>query len=610
MNYDSKNPGFFQALIKRSASLLIVTDKAGIYQYVSNSTQKLTGYRPEELLGKAFVEYIHTEDLQAIKEAFLLLNEDEEMEAPLFRFRKKDGSWRWMEAFISNGTDDDNINGYVIEARDVTRKQEEQVGLEKGRIFYNSVYESHPDALFTLTPDGSFEQINPKFGSMLSYNNPEIVGEHISDFLAPSFTYESMKAMNKAKNFESSSLEGKVIDKFGKVKTLSFTFIPIHTNQNLHAILGIAKDVSAEKGTQKELEKLSLIPRKAMSSVVITDAQGRIEWVNRQFTKATGYSRQESVGRKYSELLQGPEKTNDISLEILGVYQNQTPLSVEVLNYRKGGDKFWSNMEITPILDDEGKVSQYFAVQSDITERKESEDQMRRLSEDLRRQNRELQQFNYIVSHNLRSPVANIVGLVSLLEKLEKDNDNYQKVLDKIRQTSQGLENVIKDLDEILSLHDQDNEKEQEEVCLKPVCDEVVDSLQDKIEELEATVQVAIPADVCIKASRAYVYSIFHNLISNALKYRNKERPPAVSVTYAKENNQHVIKIQDNGIGIDLNRFGNRLFKLYGKLEKRTEGRGLGLYMVKAQVESLGGTIQVESTPGVGTTFFIRFDIE
>lgn len=610
MNYDTKNSGFFHALIKHSTSLIIVTDTAGIYKYVSNSTEKLTGYRSEELLGKALMEHIHNDDLRAMKEVFLQLDTLDEVEAPLFRFRKKDGSWRWMEATIINGTEDGHIDGYVINARDVTQKQEELLRLEKGSIFYNSVYQSHPDAVFTLTPEGSFENINPNFSRMLSYNNPEVVGEHISKFIAPSFTYESLIAMNKAKNFESSSLEGKVIDKHGRVKTLSFTFVPIYTNRKVVGILGVAKDVSAEKSAQRELEKLSLIPGKAMSSVVITDAQGRIEWVNSEFTRVTGYKIQEAVGKKYGELLQGPETAPSTVQEINRLYQNQGNLSVEVLNYRKSGEKFWSYTDFTPILNDEGQVSQYFSVQFDITERKEAEEKMRLLSEDLTRQNRELLQFNYIVSHNLRSPVANITGLVSLLEKLDKESDNYQKVIDRIRQTSLGLDTVMKDLDEILSLHDREGGESQEIVCLKPVCDEVTNSLQDRMETLEATVQVAIPVDVCISANRAYVYSIFHNLISNSLKYRSPDRTPVVSITYAREDNQHVIRLQDNGVGMDLKKHGDRLFKLYGKLEKRTEGRGLGLYMVKAQVESLGGTIEVESTPGLGTTFIIRFNIE
>ncbi|RDV14899.1 PAS domain S-box protein [Pontibacter diazotrophicus] len=606
MNDEALTPEFYHALVTQSAALISVVDKTGLYKYVSKSALQLVGYQPEELLGKTALEYIHNDDLHVIKTAFLLLNTKKEVEAPPFRYRTKNGNWKWLEAIFTNGMDDEHVKGYVIDARDITLKKEAQENLARGHSFYNSFLQNHPHAVFTLTPGGIFEQVNSNVCRILSYSKQEIVGEHFSKFIAPSFSFEAIKALNKAGNCESSSLEGKVVNKQGKVKTLSFTIIPICSDQQQTATLGVAKDITAEKAAQKELEKLSLIASKAVSCVLITDAAGKIEWVNSEFTRVTGYSMLESLGKKPGELLQGPETAPEAIEEMHRLFQNNEPLSVEVLNYRKNGEKFWFHMDITPIFNDESKVSQYFAIQYDITERIEAEDKMRLLSEDLIRHNRELQQFNYIVSHNLRAPVANIVGLVSLLENLDEKNESFLKVLNKLRQTSLGLDTVIKDLDEILSLRDLDKIGNQEEVCLKSVCDEVTQSLQDRIEALGGIVQVTIPEEVCLKANRAYVYSIFHNLISNSLKYRDKDRAPFISINYMTEDGQHLIKIQDNGIGIDLEKFGGRLFRLYGKLEKRTEGRGIGLYMVKAQVESLGGTIDVESTPGTGTTFYIR----
>lgn len=610
MNDEALTPEFYHALIRQSAALISVVDKTGLYKYVSESASKLVGYQPEELIGKTALEYIHIDDLHVIKTAFLLLNTKTEVEAPPFRFRTKEGKWKWLEAIFTNVMGNEHVNGYVIDARDITVKIEAQQNFEKGHSFYTSFLQNHPHAVFTLTPGGIFEQINSNVCRILSYTRQEIVGEHFSKFIAPSFSFEAIKALNKAENCESSFIEGKVVNKYGKVKTINFTIIPICSNQQQIATLGVAKDITAEKAAQKELEKLSLIASKAVSCVVITDAAGKIEWVNSEFTRVTGYSMLESLGKKPGELLQGPETAPEGIAEIHRLFQNNEPLSVELLNYRKNGEKFWFHMDITPIFNDESQVSQYFAIQYDITERKEAEDRMRLLSEDLIRHNRELQQFNYIVSHNLRAPVANIVGLVSLLENLDEKNESFLKVLNKLRQTSLGLDTVIKDLDEILSFRDLDKGGNQEEVRLKSVCDEVVRSLQDRTEALGGTVQVTIPEEVCLKANRAYVYSIFHNLISNSLKYRHQDRAPFVSINYKTEDGQHLIKIQDNGTGIDLEKFGGRLFRLYGKLEKRTEGRGIGLYMVKAQVESLGGTIDVESTPGTGTTFYIRFDID
>ena len=607
MSEDTLSPEFYHALVRHSTALISVVNNTGIYQYVSSSAQRLTGYGPEELLGKTALEYIHKDDLLRMKAAFALLNSQQEVEVPLFRFRTKDGSWRWMEAVITNAMDDELVNGYVIDARDITLKRESRLALERSHNFYNSLFQTHPDAVFTLTPGGIFEQVNSNICRILSYSRAEIIGEHFSRFIAPSFSFEANKALSKAQNCESIALEGKVRNKFGKVRTLSFSILPVCIGQNLIAILGIAKDVTAEKKALKELEKLSLIASKAVSCVVITDVAGKTEWVNSEFTKVTGYSMMEAIGKKPGELLQGPETDPNHILEMKRLFEENEPISLEILNYRKSGEKFWFYMDITPVFNDEGKVSQYFAIQYDVTERKEAEKKMRRLSEDLIRHNRELHQFNYIVSHNLRAPVANIVGLVSLLEHMDHANENFPRVLQKLRETSSNLDTVIKDLDEILSLRDESSGGFHENVCIRSICEEVAHSLQDRIESAAATVQLDVPAEVCLQANRAYVYSIFHNLLSNSLKYRDPERPLSISVSYAREGKQHLILFRDNGKGIDLTKFGSHLFKLYGKLEKKTEGRGIGLYMVKAQVETLGGTIDVESTPGVGTTFYLRF---
>ncbi|MCJ8163430.1 PAS domain S-box protein [Pontibacter sp. E15-1] len=610
MTKEMLSPEFYQTLVRRSTTLISVVEVSGVYKYISDSAHKITGYHPEELLGKTIMEYVHSQDLQTIKAAFDKLRTTHDVEVPLFRFRTKDSGWRWMEATLSNLTDDPQVNGYVIEARDMTGDKKAQHTLERGQNFYNSILQKHPDAVFTLTPDGIFEHVNDHICQILSYSKAEIIGDHFTKFIATSFFFEANKAISRAHNCEQTSLEGKVVNKYGKVRTLNFDLIPVCTDHTLTSILVIAKDISAEKIALKELEKLSLIASKAVSCVVITDAAGRMEWVNGEFTRVTGYSMLEALGKKPGELLQGPETDQNAIQEMKKIFYHHEPISLEILNYRKNGEKFWFHMDISPIFNDEGQVSQYFAIQYDVSERKEAEKKMLLLSEDLMRHNRELQQFNYIVSHNLRAPVANIVGLVSLLEHMDEKNANFVKVLTKLRQTSHGLDMVIRDLDEILSLRDSNNSGLSEVVCLNNICGEVVHSLQDRIEATGAEIYENIPADVCIHGNRAYVYSIFHNLLSNSIKYRDLERQLRISISYKTEGDQHVIIFRDNGMGMDLQRFGNSLFKLYGKFDKKTEGRGIGLYMVKAQIETLGGSINVESTPGEGTTFYLRFNKE
>lgn len=599
---------FFISLIDDSCGLICVVDEKGMCQYINKRIFEITGFRPEELMGKHILEYLHDDDFHVIKNVFIQLKSYKKVEAPPFRIITKSGEWKWMEAVFTNVNVSEHIGGYMIEARDVTNKYISTEKLEEIHSFSNSLFKNHPDAVFTLSPDGIFEQVNSKVSEISGYSKQEMVGEHFSKFIAVSFLFDAIKAIMNAGNGQSSSLEGKIVSKEGRVLTLSLNIIPIFSKEHVTVIFGTAKDITAEKQALKEIEKLSLIASKGVNGVIITDAAGRIEWVNSEFTRVTGYTIREALGKKPGVLLQGKETDPKTVLEVHKMLRSQRPFSAEILNYRKNREKFWVKMDIAPLFDDEGKVSKFFAIESDITERKESERKTLLLAEDLTKRNRELQQFNYIVSHNLRAPVANILGLVSILDNPNVDSKTLGKATEKIKETSESLDNVIKDLDKILSTRNDGNGTLDGVVNIKSICQDIIKSLQEKIDSVGASIQVSVPDDVSIWANRAYVYSIFHNLLSNSLKYVSNNRPVVVNIAYRSDAEKHTLIIEDNGAGMDLTRFGEQIFKLYGKFDKKAEGRGLGLYMVKTQVEALGGTIDVSSTPGAGTTFYVSFN--
>jgi PAS domain S-box-containing protein len=607
MTQNILDPGFYLSLVNHNCGLICVIDENGICKYVNQSFFDIAGYNQEELLGKLVLEYLHNDDIQAIKNSILLLKTYKTVEAPLFRFRTKSGNWKWLEAVITNSLDNENVNGYVIDARDVTLKQVVRKNLEKSHSFYSSFHKNHPDAVFTLSPDGLFEQANSKICHLLSYNKVDVIGEHFSKFVAPSFSFEANKSIIEAAGGKSATCEGKIINKNGKILTLRFTIIPIYNNHQVTAILCTAKDITAEKQALREIEKLSLIASRAVSCVMITDAEERIEWVNSEFTKVTGYTMRECLGKKPGSLLQGKETNPKTVLEMHKLIRSKSPFSVEVLNYKKNGAKFWFEMDIAPIFDDEGKISKFFAIQSDITERKKQENQTRQLAEDLTKRNRELQQFNFIVSHNLRAPVANIIGLISLLENATADKQTIKKAIEKIKETAHGLDNVIKDLDEILSMREDEEVGLHDIIYIKSVCEEVIHSMQDMIDKVGASVHISVPEEINVRANRAYIYSIFHNLLSNSLKYTKTNQSVSIFIEYKLEAGNHTIIFKDNGIGIDLDKYKDQVFKLYSRFDKNTNGRGLGLYMVKKQMEALGGDVDLESVPGSGTTFYLHF---
>jgi signal transduction histidine kinase len=243
----------------------------------------------------------------------------------------------------------------------------------------------------------------------------------------------------------------------------------------------------------------------------------------------------------------------------------------------------------------------------DITENKSVQLERDRITSDLIQRNKDLEQFTYIVSHNLRAPAANITGLLSLL-KSSASTDTA--LIDALLTSSTVLDQIIHDLNTTLQItHHIDEMKEL--VSLPDITRQVKRSLSELLTHNAVAINEEFHADSqTIHTIRDYLYSIFYNLIQNSVKYRRIDHAPSITITAHHHKNHLILRFKDNGKGIDLNKYSDRVFGLYKRFDFSTEGKGLGLFMVKTQVEALGGEISVESEMGQGTEFLIKLPSE
>jgi signal transduction histidine kinase len=224
-------------------------------------------------------------------------------------------------------------------------------------------------------------------------------------------------------------------------------------------------------------------------------------------------------------------------------------------------------------------------------------------NQELIEQNSQLEQFGFIAGHNLRAPLARILGLTNLLTiSLEAEKG---MILEKLLWSAKDLDQVIQDLTSILNIKKHTSNLVQ--VDLKKSFDLVKRTLEKEIEKSQAVVRADFSPSEMVFAVELYVKSILYNLISNAVKYRDPERPVSIVVATAIEKDFVRLSVTDNGLGIDLSRYKQSLFGLYKRFHTHMEGRGLGLYLVKTQIEALGGKVDVISELNKGTTFFVYF---
>ena len=217
-------------------------------------------------------------------------------------------------------------------------------------------------------------------------------------------------------------------------------------------------------------------------------------------------------------------------------------------------------------------------------------------------QNQELQQFSYTVSHNLRGPVASMLGLINI-HHLTPNDAEKESIFSLLEKSAKSLETVIHDLNKIIDIR-KDKFNISEKVSLEKEVNLIMQSLNVFITENDVSVNVDFKSTEIISI-KAYINSILYNLISNAIQYRSLERKPIINISSRRIRDIVVIEVSDNGLGIDLDRFRSDLFKLYKRFHSHVEGKGLGLYIVKQQVEKLNGRIEVESIPDKGTRFSV-----
>lgn len=329
----------------------------------------------------------------------------------------------------------------------------------------------------------------------------------------------------------------------------------------------------------------------------------------------TGYSVEELLAIDFINIIH-PEDKNII----LSLTKNPGAGNYEPKEYRiicKDGSVKWVKDVSNTTFNDSDSIADVEGFITDITREKAEniaikalEKQHEGLITELNHKYNELMQFNYIVSHNLRSPIANIIGLTEIIKFHYQDEATETgELVNFIADAAQSIDTIIQDLNLVLSSRKPMNEK-FEAISIEEIVTSVKNNLKKQIKDSNAIFNIEIQPEVAeVRSIKSYIQSIFYNLISNAIKYKKDQGAPTITISAEKADDQLLIKVADNGLGMDLKSVGDKLFGLYKKFNFDKEGRGLGLHMTKTQIESLGGKIEVESQLNAGTTFTISMPV-
>ena len=342
------------------------------------------------------------------------------------------------------------------------------------------------------------------------------------------------------------------------------------------------------------------------SSIIITDKNGDIVYVNTKFSDLTGYSYNEVIGKNPRILKSG--KLSKIYFKKL--WETITAGSEwhgEFHNKKKNKEHYWGLASVSPVRNASGTITHFIGIEEDITKEKQTMEMLNNIIENLKQQIKHLEQFGYIISHNLREPISNIIGIIDLLKEDNLNKDKYPKLVDGLHITSKKIDNVINDLNNILKVKRGINDA-KETVIFSELINDIKASISNVIRKNKAVIKIDFNEVDEIFTIKSYIRSIFYNLISNSIKYRQANVHPVIEIKSRKKAKKIELTFKDNGLGIDMDKKGDEIFGLYKRFHDHVDGKGLGLYMVKMQVETLNGKINIKSQVNRGTEFKIIFD--
>lgn len=342
----------------------------------------------------------------------------------------------------------------------------------------------------------------------------------------------------------------------------------------------------------------------APDAMIVVNQEGEITISNDQAKRIFGYENDNLDGVLVESLI--PHRHNKIHKLHRENYNHHPHLremgkGLELSAKRKDGSEFFVEISLSPVsINDELFVA---AAIRDVTEKREMLRQLKQQQDLSTAQNNRLLNFAYIVSHNLRSHSVNLGIMLSFFENAGTLKEK-EEIMAHLKAISFGLSDTIKHLNDVASTQIDVNVN-RELVNLKSYITKTEEILSGEIQAKEGLIINNVPEEINFFYNPAYLESILLNFVSNAIKYSHPNRNPLVSLNSYKEGERVILEIQDNGLGIDLEKHGKNLFGLNKTFHGNRGARGVGLFISKNQIEALGGNIQVQSKVGTGTTFKI-----
>lgn len=494
--------------------------------------------------------------------------------------------------------------------QDIDERKSAEIKIRKS-LGRNKIFiEQSPMAIAMVDKDMCYIAASQQWIEDYQLQGREIIGVSHYELFPETNDYWKNTYQNCLQGADCQSGEHSFIRPDGAVQWITWDIRPWYLSEHrIGGLIMYTSDITERKEASIRLaqseERFRTTFEHAAIGMALVSPEGRWLKVNEQVCAILGYSEEELMQRTSQDI------THPADLEAERICVTQL-LNDEIATYQiekryfhKDKSIVWALLAVSLIKDEQGKPLHFISQIKNITERKKNQQRLEDAHLTVKDQNSRLLNFAHIVSHNLRSHAGNLKMMLSFLSQ-ESDETEKKFLLENITGISASLSETIAYLTEVVKVRTNIHQQ-KESLNLKHFLDKTINTLQADLRKTGGKILVEVPEEAGIIFNPAYLDSVLLNFLTNALKYKHPERKPMINIRMEKKEGYLVLFIADNGLGIDLERYGSKLFGLYKTFHEHADARGVGLFITKNQIEAMGGKIEVESTPDVGTTFKLYF---
>jgi PAS domain S-box-containing protein len=645
-------------------AIVAMTDVRGTITYVNDKFCAISQYSKDELIGqnhRILNSGHHPKEF--FQQMYHTIASGKVWHGEI-KNQAKDGSIYWVDTtIVPFMSAEGKPSQYVAIRADITSRKRGEEALKESLATSDRALREVSDQKFALDQhaivavtdvQGTITYVNDKFCAISQYTKDELIGQNhriLNSGHHPKEFFQQMYHTIASGKVWHGEIKNQAKD--GSIYWVDTTIVPFMSAEGKPSqYVAIRADITSRKRGEEALKESLATSDRALRElsdqkfaldqhaiVAVTDVQGTITYVNDKFCDISKYPKAELIGQNHRILNSGHHPKEFFQL-MYGMIASGKVWHGEIKNRAKDGTIYWVDTTIVPFMSSEGKPRQYVAIRADITNRKRADEEIQHLHNEMERRNKELeaqtvelqkarnelevrvnerteelaganqvlersnielQQFAYIASHDLQSPLRSISGFVQLL-KSEYEGKLDQQADDWIRRTVQAIGQMQTMIRDVLAYSRVDSRSRP----FAPTA--FLDVFNDAVALLESSIQDAGGEVSCgelpvVMGDRSQLVQLMQNLIGNGLKYHGEEAPN-VQVSAKSDGNEWTFSVRDNGIGIDP-KYYDRIFEIFKRLHDQTEypGTGIGLAVCRRVVTRHGGRIWLESEAGHGSVF-------